>query len=75
MPNPRSYENHLAAIPSALHGFVLLAAAIAYWILQQTIIAAQGKDSILQHAIGGDWKGKVSPLLYLAGILLTFVAA
>jgi uncharacterized membrane protein len=68
-------ENHFAAIPSALYGFVLLAAAIAYWLLQQAIIAAQGKESILQHAIGGDWKGKVSPLLYLFGILLTFVAA
>jgi uncharacterized membrane protein len=68
-------ENHFAAIPSALYGFVLLAAAIAYWLLQQAIIAAQGKESILQHAIGGDWKGKVSPLLYLVGILLTFVAA
>src|SRR5215208_4417741 len=68
-------ENHFAAVPSALYGSVLLAAAIAYWVLQQTIIAAQGKESILQHAIGSDWKGKVSPLLYLVGILLTFVAA
>jgi uncharacterized membrane protein len=67
-------ENHFAAVPTALYGGVLLAAAIAYWLLQQAIIAAQGKDSILQHAIGSDWKGKVSPLLYLAGIALTFVA-
>src|SRR3954466_4521723 len=62
-------ENHFAAIPSALYGFVLLAAAVAYWLLQQAIIAAQGKESILQHAIGTDWKGKLSPLLYLVGIL------
>ncbi len=68
-------ENHFAAIPSALYGVVLLAAAIAYWLLQQTIIAAQGKDSILRHAVGSDWKGKLSPLLYLVAILLTFVAA
>src|SRR3982751_2904323 len=45
-------ENHFAAIPSALYGFVLLAAAISYWLLLQTIIATQGKESILQDAIG-----------------------
>src|SRR4051812_48493600 len=60
-------ENHFAALPSALYGFVLLFAAIAYWILQQAIISAQGKESILQHAVGTDWKGKLSPFLYLAG--------
>ena len=68
-------ENHFAAVPTALYGVVLLTAAIAYWMLQQTIIAAQGKDSILRHAVGSDWKGKLSPLLYLVAILLTFVAA
>lgn len=68
-------ENHFAAIPSALYGVVLLAAAVSYWLLQRAIIAAQGKDSILRHAIGSDWKGKVSPVLYLVAILLTFVAA
>ncbi|MEO8278380.1 MAG: TMEM175 family protein [Ideonella sp.] len=68
-------ENHFAAVPSALYGAVLLAAAIAYWVLQQTIIAAQGQDSSLRHAIGSDWKGKLSPFMYLTAILLTFVAA
>ena len=61
-------ENHLAAAPAVLYGAVLLMAAIAYWILQQLIIAAQGPGSLLQKAVGGDWKGKLSPVLYLIGI-------
>jgi uncharacterized membrane protein len=63
-------ENHFAATPSALYGLVLLMAAIAYWILQQLIIASQGRDSLLQKAVGGDWKGKLSPFIYILGILL-----
>ena len=65
-------ENHFASAPAALYGVVLLMAAIAYWILQQLIIASQGPDSILKKAVGGDWKGKLSPLLYLAAIPLAF---
>jgi uncharacterized membrane protein len=61
-------ENEFAAVPTALYGAVLLMAAIAYYILQQAIIRAQGPGSILQKAIGSDWKGKLSPLLYLASI-------
>jgi uncharacterized membrane protein len=67
-------ENHFAPLPAAAYGFVLLMAALAYWILQQRIIAAQGDDSILKRAVGKDWKGKISPLLYVAGILLAFVS-
>lgn len=67
-------ENHFATLPAAAYGLVLLMAAIAYWILQQRIIASQGEDSILEKAIGHDWKGKVSPLLYLAAIGLAFVS-
>jgi TMEM175 potassium channel family protein len=67
-------ENHFAALPSALYGGVLLAAAIAYWLLQQAIIATQGEGSVLKRAVGSDWKGKLSPLLYVCGILLTFYA-
>jgi uncharacterized membrane protein len=66
-------ENHFAPLPSAVYGVVLLAAAIAYVLLQQTIIAAQGERSMLRQAVGGDWKGKVSPALYVFGIGLTFV--
>src|SRR5262245_17786102 len=65
-------ENHFAAVPSALYGGVLLAAAIAYWILQQTIIAAQGPGSQLKAAVGSDWKGKLSPVAYAVGIASTF---
>ncbi len=65
-------ENHFAALPSALYGAVLLMAAIAYYILQQLIIASQGPDSLLKKAVGGDWKGKVSPLLYVIAILMAF---
>lgn len=65
-------ENHFAAVPSALYGGVLLAAAIAYFVLQQTIIAAQGTESPLRAAIGTDWKGKLSPVLYALAILFAF---
>src|SRR5579863_10323219 len=68
-------ENHAAAAPSALYGVVLLMAAIAYWILQQLIIAAQGPNSLLKKAVGADWKGKLSPLLYLIGIGVAFFSA
>jgi uncharacterized membrane protein len=64
-------ENHFGFAPSALYGFVLLMAAIAYWILQQTIIASEGPNSLLRQAVGSDWKGKLSPLLYLAAIVIT----
>ena len=68
-------ENHLAIIPAAAYGSVLLMASIAYWILQQRIIASQGENSILKRAIGNDWKGKLSPMLYIAAIVLAFVSA
>jgi len=67
-------ENHFATSPAAAYGVVLLMAAIAYWILQHRIIASQGEDSILKRAIGSDWKGKLSPLLYVAAIVLAFVS-
>ncbi len=63
-------ENRFASVPTAAYGLVLLMAAVAWWILQQRIIATQGDESILRRAIGGDWKGKVSPLLYLLAIVL-----
>ncbi|WP_243360351.1 TMEM175 family protein [Fundidesulfovibrio terrae] len=65
-------ENHFAAAPTALYGVILLMAAFAYWILQRTIIAAQGRDSLLKAAVGRDLKGKLSPLLYLAAIPAAF---
>ncbi len=68
-------ENHLAAIPTAVYGLVLLMAAIAYYVLQRTIIAKEGGDSLLAQAVGKDRKGKLSPLLYLAAIPLAFVSS
>ena len=65
-------ENHFAELPTALYGAVLLMAAIAYYILQQRIIASQGQGSLLRHAIGRDWKGKLSPFLYLVAIATAF---
>jgi len=65
-------ENHFTAVPTALYAAVLLMAAIAYYLLQQTIVRAQGEDSILKQAIGNDWKGKLSPVLYILAITVSF---
>jgi uncharacterized membrane protein len=65
-------ENDFAPLPTALYGLVLLLAAIAYWLLQQAIIAAQGPESVLQRAVGSDWKGKLSPVFYLTAIPAAF---
>lgn len=65
-------ENHFAELPTALYGIVLLMAAVAYFILQTLIIASQGRESLLQKAIGSDWKGKLSPVLYLIAIFSAF---
>jgi uncharacterized membrane protein len=67
-------ENHFAAVPTALYSVVLLMAAIAYYVLQQTIIRAQGPESILKKAVGRDWKGKLSPMLYVMAIVATLVS-
>src|SRR3954452_19050519 len=61
-------ENHVAPVPTALYGVALLMAAIAYFLLRQTIITREGRQSTLATAIGPDWKGKLSPVLYLAAI-------
>ena len=63
-------ENHFAALPTAAYGVVMLMAAIAYWILQRVIIQSQGPQSILHKTVGGDWKGNLSPVLYIAGIVV-----
>lgn len=61
-------QNPGAAAPAALYGAVLLMAAIAYYLLQLAIIAQQGEGSVLAAALGKDWKGKLSPLIYVAAI-------
>ena len=67
-------ENHFAAVPVSAYGVVLLMAAIAYWILQERIIASQGEASLLMRAVGRDWKGKLSPVLYIVAILGAFLS-
>ena len=66
-------ENHFAPLPTAVYGIVLLAAAIAYYVLQTVIVAEQGENSKLQKALGHDLKGKISPVIYVAAIILAFV--
>ena len=67
-------ENSFTAVPIALYGGVLLMAALAYVVLQQSIIRAQGPDSLLKKALGSDWKGRLSPVLYVLAILTAFWA-
>jgi uncharacterized membrane protein len=65
-------ENHVAPLPTAVYGGVLLSAAMAYLILQTAIVAAQGPDSRLRAAVGRDVKGKLSAALYVVAIPLAF---
>lgn len=67
-------ETHGGVLPTALYGGVFFMAAVAYFVLQQCIIASQGRDSVLAAALGSDWKGKLSPLCYLAAIAIAFVS-
>jgi uncharacterized membrane protein len=67
-------ENNFRSVPTAMYGVVLLMAAIAYYILQRAIIAAQGDGSLLQRALGRDIKGKISPVVYAAAIPLAFLS-
>jgi len=66
--------NHLAPTATAVYGFVLLMAAIAYFILERLIIRQQGSDSLLAQAVGSGWKENISPLCYFAAIPLAFVS-
>ena len=66
-------ENEFAPVPTALYGIVLLLSAIAYYILQMTILRLEGPQSTLARAIGRDMKGRISPVLYAIAIPLAFV--
>lgn len=66
-------ENRFAPVPTAAYGVVLLLAAVAYYILQNRILALHGPDSELAIALGKDAKGKISPLCYLSAVPLAFV--
>jgi len=65
-------ENYTDSIPVALYGFDLLMCAIAYFILQGVIISFHGNDSVLKIAVGSDLKGKISLLIYISGLILSF---
>lgn len=67
-------ENHFAPEPTAIYGVILLMCAISYWVLQQTIIRSQGANSILEKAVASDWKGKLSPLIYIVAIGTAFLS-
>jgi uncharacterized membrane protein len=66
-------ENHNAPLPTAIYGCVLVMAALAYTILQSSIIKHQRPDSMLAKAVGSDLKGKISIVLYLIAIPAAFV--
>lgn len=66
-------ENHFAPAPTALYGGVLLMAGAAYWILSRTILAVEGRDSVLAKAIGKDFKGIISMVIYAIAIPLAFM--
>lgn len=68
-------ENDFSAWPIALYGLVLLLAAVAYFFLTRALLALHGPDSVLAAALGEDFKGKVSLLIYLVAILLAFVSS
>ena len=67
-------EHGFATGPAAAYGAVLLMCAIAFYLMERVIVAAQGADSPLKRAIGVDLKGKLSPFVYLSGVALAFYA-
>jgi uncharacterized membrane protein len=64
--------NFLAPVPTAVYGLILLMPAIAYYLLQRAIMRRQGAQSVLAKALGSDIKGRISIVLYLAGIAAAF---
>ena len=66
-------ENHDEAGPTALYGVILLNAGVAYWILQSRLMRIEDNRAILARAFGADRKGRFTPLVYVAGIALSFV--
>ena len=66
-------ENHFAPLPVAVYGSVLCMAGVAYYILAHSLIRHHGRDSEVARVLGNDFKGKLSVVLYLTGIALSFV--
>ena len=67
-------ENHFAAIPAAVYGVILFMNGISYLILELQIISSHGPDSLLKRAVGEEWKGKLSIILYAIAIVSTFLS-
>ena len=65
-------ENHFSSFPVAIYGLVLFMAAVAYLMLQRTIISSQGENSVLRRAVGKDYKGLFSPLCYIVAVFSSF---
>ncbi|PXX50056.1 TMEM175 family protein [Aquitalea magnusonii] len=65
-------ENHMAAVPVALYGVVLLMSALAWYLMQRALLCVAGNREVMGRALGTDLKGRLSPLFYLAGIGLSF---
>ena len=66
-------QNHFASLPAALYGATLLCAGVAYFILTRTLLRIHAADSVLATALGNDFKGKISIVLYMIAIPLAFV--
>lgn len=64
-------NSHFSPVPSACYGAILFMASVAYWILEQAIIRAEGPNSVLRTALGWDWKGRLSPVIYLVAIAMS----
>jgi len=67
-------ENQLSSVPTAMYGGILLMAGVSYYLLQQTIIRHQGRNSLLATALGRDWKGLASMFIYVAAIPVAFLS-
>ena len=68
-------ENHMESLPVALYGVVLLMSALAWYVMQRTLLCVPGNREVLLHALGRDRKGRLSPLFYLLGIGLSFYSS
>ena len=66
-------ENNFSTWPVALYGVILFFAAVAYFVLARSLVKIHGKDSVLGIAIGKDWKGRISLIVYATGVAMSFV--
>ena len=67
-------EHHSSAVPTAVYGVSLLMPALAWYVMRLAVIRTEGEDSTFARMVGGDLKGRISPVLYLAGVALAFVS-